>query len=52
MATKETKKDLKSIEIQKQVEDTSYKRYVVSVVSGQEEMVVENLQERIKKENL
>jgi len=36
----------------KQIEDTSYKWYVLSVVSGQEPVVVKNLQETIKKNNL
>jgi len=40
------------IEIKKQIEDTNHKRYVISVVSGQEEIVIENIQERIKKESL
>lgn len=48
--SKDTKKDLKSVEIKKQVEDKTLRRYVISVVSGQEELVVENLQERVKKE--
>ena len=39
-------------EIKKQIEDNSYKRYVLSVVSGQEHLVVENLIERIKKQSL
>ena len=43
-------KDLKNVEIQKQVEDTTHRRYVVSVVSGQEDLVIENLQERVKKQ--
>ena len=37
-------------EIKKQIEDLSYKRYVLSVVSSQEHLVVENLKERIKKQ--
>jgi len=52
MVAKKDTKDLRNIEMQKQVEDDSHKRYVVSVVSGQEEMVIENLQERVKKEKL
>jgi len=36
----------------KQIEDTNYRRYVLSVVSGQEPLVVKNLQETIKKNNL
>jgi len=45
-------KDVKAVEIKKQVEDNTHKRYVVSVVSGQEELVIENLQERVKKQSL
>lgn len=58
MATKKTeikktpKNEKKTVEIRKQIEDTSHKRYVLSIVSGQEELVIENLQERIKKEKL
>jgi len=37
-------------EIKKQIEDNEYKWYVLSVVSGQEQMVVKNLKERIKKQ--
>lgn len=39
-------------EIKKQIEDNQYRRYVLSVVSGQESMVVENLEERVKKQKL
>ncbi len=38
--------------ISKQIEDNSYKRYVLSVVSWQEEIIIKNLKERIKKHNL
>jgi hypothetical protein len=37
-------------EIKKQIENNELKRYVLSVVSGQEELVIENLKERIKKQ--
>ena len=37
-------------EIKKQIEDHDLKRYVLSVVSGQEAMVIENLIERVKKQ--
>jgi len=37
-------------EIKKQIENNDHKWYVLSVVSGQEELVVENLKERIKKQ--
>ena len=39
-------------EIKKQIEDNDYKWYVLSAVSGQEHMVVENLRERVKKQHL
>ena len=39
-------------EIKKQIEDNSHKWYVLSVVSGQETLVVENLRERVKKQKL
>jgi transcription termination/antitermination protein NusG len=37
-------------EIKKQIEDNAFKRYVLSVVSGQEQLVVKNLKERVKKQ--
>lgn len=39
-------------EIKRQIEDNSFKWYVLSVVSWQEELVIENLKERIKKQSL
>jgi transcription antitermination factor NusG len=39
-------------EIKRQIEDNAFKWYVLSVVSGQEELVMENLKERIKKQSL
>ena len=39
-------------EIKRQIEDNQFKWYVLSVVSGQEELVIENLRERIKKQDL
>ena len=36
--------------IKKQIEDNHYRWYVLSVVSGQENLVVENIKERIKKQ--
>ena len=39
-------------EIKRQIEDTTFRWYVLSVVSGQEELVIENLRERIKKQEL
>ncbi|MDR0860452.1 MAG: transcription termination/antitermination protein NusG [Candidatus Peribacteria bacterium] len=41
-----------TVEIKKQIEDRSFKRYVLSVTSGQEDLVVENLKERINKQGL
>jgi len=52
MEKKSKKNSPKPIEIQKQIEDTTHKRYVISIVSGQEELVIQNLQERVKKQNL
>ena len=43
-------KDVNIVEIKKQIEDNSFKRYVLSVVSGQESLVIENLRERINKQ--
>lgn len=40
------------IDTRKQIEDNEHKWYVLSVVSGQESLVVENLIERIKKQSL
>jgi transcriptional antiterminator NusG len=37
-------------EIKKQIEDKDYKWYCLSVVAGQEGLVVENLKERVKKQ--
>lgn len=39
-------------DIKKQIEDNEFRWYVLSVISGQETLVVENLQERIKKQSL
>lgn len=36
-------------DIKKQIDDKEFKRYVVSVVSWQEQIVVDNLKERVKK---
>jgi transcription antitermination factor NusG len=43
---------MSTTDIKKQIEDNEFRRYVLSVVSGQETLVVENLQERIKKQSL
>jgi len=39
-------------EIKKQIEDKNFKWYVLSVTSGQEALVIENLQERVNKQGL
>lgn len=41
-----------SSEPKKQIEDNTYRWYVLSVVSGQESLVIDNLQERVKKQKL
>ena len=46
------KSDINTWEIKRQIEDNNFKRYVLSVVSGQEELVMENLKERMKKQEL
>ncbi len=43
-------KDINTVEIKKQIEDNSFKRYVLSVVSWQESLVIENLRERVNKQ--
>jgi transcription termination/antitermination protein NusG len=43
---------ISTVEIKRQIEDNSYKWYVLSVIAGQEELVMENLKERIKKQEL
>ncbi len=45
MQTTQTNKEIK-----KQIENNELRWYVLSVVSGQEELVVQNLKERIKKQ--
>ncbi len=37
-------------EIRKQIQDDSFRRYVLSVVSGQEQLVIDNMKERIQKQ--
>lgn len=39
-----------NVEIQKQIKDDSYRWYVLSVVSSQEQIVIENLVERVNKQ--
>jgi transcriptional antiterminator NusG len=46
------KGEINTVEIKRQIEDNDPKRYVLSVVSWQEELVIENLKERIKKQNI
>jgi len=46
------KSDTNTWEIKRQIEDNHYRWYVLSVVSGQEELVIENLKERVKKQDL
>jgi len=43
-------KDVNTVEIKKQIEDNSFRRYVLSVVSWQESLVIENLRERVNKQ--
>ncbi|AHB41219.1 hypothetical protein P148_SR1C00001G0424 [candidate division SR1 bacterium RAAC1_SR1_1] len=46
------KTEVSTVEIKRQIEDNSYKWYVLSVIAGQEELVMENLKERVKKQSL
>lgn len=39
--------EINTVEIKKQIEDRTFRRYVLSVNSGQEELVLENLKERV-----
>jgi transcription antitermination factor NusG len=41
-----------TVEIKKQIEDRTFRRYVLSVNSGQEELVLENLKERVARQGL
>lgn len=50
--TKTMQSEVKTTEIKRQVEDRSFRRYVLSVNSGQESLVIENLQERVNKQGL
>lgn len=45
-------REVNTNEIKKQIEDTTFRRYVLSVTSGQESLVIENLQERVNKQGL
>jgi transcription antitermination factor NusG len=44
--------DASIVEIRKQILDNDLRRYVLSVVSGQESLVIENMQERVQKQGL
>ncbi len=46
------KTEVNTVEIKRQIEDNSNKWYVLSVIAGQEELVIENLRERVKKQDL
>ena len=39
-----------TVEIKKQIQDRTFRRYVLSVNSGQEELVLENLKERVARQ--
>lgn len=41
-----------TVEIKKQIEDRTFRRYVLSVNSGQEDLVLENLKERVVRQGL
>jgi transcription antitermination factor NusG len=41
---------MQQVDIKKQIEDNDYRWYTLSVISGQESLVIENLKERVKKE--
>lgn len=41
-----------NIDLKKEIEDHIHRRYVVSVTSGQEDLVIEYLQERVKKQSM
>ena len=42
--------DASIVEIRKQIHDNDLRWYVLSVVSGQEQLVIENMQERVQKQ--
>lgn len=42
--------DANIIEIRKQIQDDSFKWYVLSVVSWQEQLVIDNMKERVQKQ--
>lgn len=41
-----------AIDISKQIEDNQYRRYVISVNSGQEGVVIQNMKERVSKKGM
>jgi hypothetical protein len=41
---------ISSQDIKKQIVDNQYRWYVLSVVSGQESLVIDNMQERVSKQ--
>lgn len=42
--------DSNVVEIKKQIQDDSFRRYVLSVVSWQEQLVIDNMKERVQKQ--
>jgi hypothetical protein len=42
--------DTNIVEIRKQIQDNDFKWYVLSVVSGQEQLVIDNMKERVLKQ--
>lgn len=48
----QARQTISTVEIKKQIEDKNYRWYVLSVVSGQESLVIENIKERVKKQQL
>lgn len=42
--------DSNIIEIRKQIQDNTFKWYVLSVISGQEQLVIDNMKERVQKQ--
>ena len=42
--------DSNIIEIRKQIQDDTFKWYVLSVISGQEQLVIDNMKERVQKQ--
>jgi hypothetical protein len=42
--------DSNVVEIKKQIQDDNFRWYVLSVVSGQEQLVIDNMKERVQKQ--